>query len=380
MSVIDQNFMVLFNEKLQDIRDICMGGHESLMNMDTTMEEKDVINENQLWDMFEDIKTQVKKMDISGVAHSGVDISLVDSKNTEEDRRWFEGSYYICKICDKKEYGDTMFRTHLKKEHKLTAKDTRNLSEFCTHFQQLKISCQLCHMILFHDYSTLSQHIKSQHFMSIVDYENKYVTGNGGQTLEEAKSSHNTLEELSVPEPDKEALAPAPEPHVRPMLRILSPSTINGKVDEGLLSSNKTQAKTQGTLFTVEHTTNVLKGTEDVTKKMSPSESQNTSVTGTKDPSNSGLEITGEVSTPNEQQEVVAVKREPMEHVPRTRSLYYCPLKSVENPDENCSYFTNKQGFMNHTASRHIIEVHKLKAKEMQPGQCKFKKVKVERD
>ena len=366
MSVIDQNFMALFNEKLQDIRDICMGEHESLMNMDTTMEEKDVINENQLWDMFEDIKTHVKKMDISGVALSGVDISLVDSKNTDEDRRWFEGSYYICKICDKKEYGDTMFRTHLKKEHKLTAKDTRNLSEFCTHFQQLKISCQLCHMILFHDYSTLSQHIKSQHFMSIVDYENKYVTGNGGQTLEEAKSSQNTLEELSVPEPDKEALAPAQEPHVRPMLRILSPSTINGKVDEGLLSSNKTQTKTQGT--------------EDVTKKMSSSESQNTSVTGTKDPSNSGLEITGEVSTPNEQQEVVAVKREPMEHVPRTRSLYYCPLKSVENPNENCSYFTNKQGFMNHTASRHIIEVHKLKAKEMQPGQCKFKKVKVERD
>ena len=54
--------------------------------------------------------------------------------------------------------------------------------------------------------------------------------------------------------------------------------------------------------------------------------------------------------------------------------------RSVENPDENCPYYTNKQGFMNHTASRHIIEVHKLKAKEMQPGQCKFKKVKVERD
>ena len=337
-----ENFLTLLNEKLNDIRDICSGKNESMMNMDTTMEEKEVIDENQLWNMFEDIKKQVIKLDIANGALSEIDNHLRGQKNIENDRRWFEGSYYICKRCNTKEYGDTMFRSHLKKEHRLPVKETRNLSEFYTHFKQLNISCKLCHLSLKHDYSTLSQHIKSQHFMSIVDYETKYVTG-GSQPSEEAESSTATLEELSTPMLENEASAP--EPQVRPMLRILSPSLINGKVEKCLLSS----------------------------------ESHTTSLTEQGDSSSQGLEITGEVNTPTEQQDVVAVKREPMEHIPRTRSLLYCPFKSVDNPEEDCKYFTTKQGFLNNDATKHVTKVHKLTMKELK-GNCKFRKIKVERE
>ena len=345
-----ENFLTLFNEKLNDIRDICSGKNESMMNMDTTMEEKEVIDENQLWNMFEDIKKQVMKLDIANGALPEIDNYLRDQNNIENDRRWFEGSYYICKRCNTKEYGDTMFRSHLRKEHQLSVKETRNLSEFYTHFKQLNISCKLCHLSLKHDYSTLSQHIKSQHFMSIVDYETKYVTGSS-KPSEEAESSTATLEESSIPMLENEASAPepgnipCPEPQVRPMLRILSPSLINGKVEECLLSSK----------------------------------SQTTSLTDQSDSSNLGLEITGEVNTPTEQQEVVAVKREPMEHIPRPRSLFYCPFKSVENPGEDCKYSTTKQGFLNNDVTNHITKVHKLTAKELK-GKCKFRKVKVERE
>ena len=236
-----------------------------------------------------------------------------------------------------------MFRSHLRKEHQLSVKETRNLSEFYTHFKQLNISCKLCHLSLKHDYSTLSQHIKSQHFMSIVDYETKYVTGSS-QPSEEDESSTATLEESSIPMLENEASAP--EPQVRPMLRILSPSLINGKVEECLLSSK----------------------------------SQTTSLTDQSDSSNLGLEITGEVNTPTEHQEVVAVKREPMEHIPRPRSLFFCPFKSMENPEEDCKYSTTKQGFLpGGGVTNHITKVHKLTAKDLK-GKCKFRKVKVERE
>ena len=366
--------MAQFNEKLKDIRDICSGKTESVMDMDTTLEERELIDENQIWNMFEEIKRQVIKLDITNGSLLDLGNSLGDIKDTKNARRWFEGSYYICKKCNKKEYGDIMFRCHIKKEHQLAASDTRNLSVFCSHSEQLTIACQLCPMRLSHDYSTLSRHIKTQHFMSIVDYEANFV--NGSETLKE--SSPDSVKDQLIPQLENVA----PEPQVRPKLRILSPDTINGKIEKSLLSAENIQAESQRTFVTDKPTSSVLR---HVTEKISPEKTvqqrnkisaQTSHIT----PCTPGLEITGEVNTPTEQQEVVAVKREPMEHVPRTRTLYYCPFKSVDNPAENCKYFTNKQGFTNNAASMHISEVHKLKAKDMKPGQCKFQKVKVEKE
>ena len=65
MSSLDQDFVAQFNEKLKDIRDICSGKTESVMDMDTTLEERELIDENQIWNMFEEIKRQVIKLDIT---------------------------------------------------------------------------------------------------------------------------------------------------------------------------------------------------------------------------------------------------------------------------------------------------------------------------
>ena len=120
MSSLDHDFVAQFNEKLKDIRDICSGKTESVMDMDdTTLEEKEAIDENQVWNMFEDIKRQVIKLDITGGSLMDIGNSLKDINDTKNVRRWFEGSFYICKKCNKKEYGDTMFRCHLKKKHQL---------------------------------------------------------------------------------------------------------------------------------------------------------------------------------------------------------------------------------------------------------------------
>ena len=77
----EDSFMSLFTEKLRDIKDVCEGKTASLMNMDTTMEDREVIDETQLWDMFENIKKQVLNL---GIASSGVSVeiesSLGDSK------------------------------------------------------------------------------------------------------------------------------------------------------------------------------------------------------------------------------------------------------------------------------------------------------------
>ena len=372
MSSLDQDFVAQFNEKLKDIRDICSGKTESVMHMDTTLEEREVIDEQQIWNMFEEIKRQVIKLDITNGSLLDIGNPLGDIKDTKNPRRWFEGSYYICKKCNKKEYGDTMFRCHLKKDHQLTASDTRNLSAFCSHSEQLTIACQLCPMSLSHDYSTLSRHIKTQHFMSIVDYEANFV--NGTKTLKESGSSPD-LDDQLIPQLENVA----PESQVRPKLRILSPTTINGKIEKSLLSADNIQAEPQ-TFVTDKPTSSVLRhGTEQISpEKTVQLRNKILAQTSHKAPCTPGLEITGEVNTP--EQEVVAVKREPMEHVPRTRTLYYCPFKSVDNPAENCKYFTNKQGFTNNAASLHISEVHKLKAKDMKPGQCKFQKVKVEKE
>ena len=380
----EDSFMSLFTEKLRDIKDVCEGKTASLMNMDTTMEDREVIDETQLWDMFENIKKQVLNL---GIASSGVsaeiESSSKDIKDTIIHKRWFQGSYYICKICNRKEYGDTMFKSHLKKEHGMTTKDTRNLSDFFSHYEQLEISCKLCQKVLNHDYSSLCQHIKRQHFMSIVDYEAQYITGRETPVPLEPDSSLAVEERTEASQEPESVPLPAPEKRSRPILKILSPSLINGMIEKNISLLENIQAVPPNTMNPQSGGEKVSKSDPAISEETKkPVGKVNTSVMLSDQPRPS-LEITGAVETPAELQEVVAVKREPMEHVARTRTLYYCPFKSVESLAENCKFFTTKQGFLNNDASRHISEVHKLTKQDiagMKPGQCKFQKVKVERE
>ena len=79
-----------------------------------------------------------------------------------------------------------------------------------------------------------------------------------------------------------------------------------------------------------------------------------------------------------EDQEVVAVKCEPVEQRIKRRTLFYCPLGDVDDNSLSCPYNTTKDGFTNGEAARHLKNVHKLRPKDMKPGMYKFNKVKIE--
>ena len=89
--------------------------------------------------------------------------------------------------------------------------------------------------------------------------------------------------------------------------------------------------------------------------------------------------MTRVVAAAADQAEVLAVKREPAEARPRVRTLYYCPYPDPGTA-QPCQFFTSKAGFMNNKAADHLMNVHKLRLQDMKPGQCKFNKVKVEKE
>lgn len=385
--VSDKSFIDIFNTKLKDIRDIAEGKTD-IMNMEN--DDQECAGEEQIWNMFETIKKNVMDLDLSKVT---LENSIVDSLDDVEEKdgglRWFEGSYYVCNKCNKREFGDNAFRLHLRKIHNLPPKETRQLTSFYSRYERRSYPCQICGARLDHDYSSLSQHFKRKHDnMSIVEYADTFVT-------DEAEASLNTLEE-SIADP-------IPNTAHKPMLKILSPTLINEMFHERGTSppTINTESVSEGSHQDARITPNISVEEKQPTKfvtlkprkrRLSASTTSSRLSAKTTTPSTAppppaapqppgaGVEVTRVVEAAADQAEVLAVKREPVE-ARRVRTLYYCPYK-VGGGDTAppCQFFTNKAGFMNNKAADHLMNVHKLRLQDMKPGQCKFNKVKVEKE
>ena len=378
--VSDKSFIDIFNTKLKDIRDIAEGKTD-IMNMEN--DDQECAGEEQIWNMFETIKKNVMDLDLSKVT---LENSIVDSLDDVDEKvsglRWFEGSYYVCNKCNKREYGDNAFRLHLRRIHNLPPKETRQLTSFYSKYEQRSYPCKICAAPLDHDYSSLSQHFKRRHGnMSIVEYADTFVT-------DEAEAILNTLEEnIADPEPNTAQ---------KPRLKILSPTLINEmfhdrgispptinteSVSEGLhqdarIPPTLSVEEKQPTRFVTLKPRKRRLSAGTTSSRLS---AKTTTPSTAPPPPSAGVEVTRVVEAAADPAEVLAVKREPAEARPRVRTLYYCPYPDPDTA-QPCQFFTSKAGFMNNKAADHLMNVHKLRLQDMKPGQCKFNKVKVEKE
>ena len=384
MSIID-----IFNEKLQDIKDMAEGKTE-LMNMDAENVEN-LIDEKQLWEMFENIKNKVLSMDLSknAIGNGVVDsLDIDESLGDDVGLRWFEGSFYVCKHCNRKEYGENAFRYHLKKIHNVL----KNIHDHYSKYEQKHYNCKICSASINHDYSSLYQHIKKEHFISIVEYEAQFKNKemkNAEETVNEELTKHSETS-------DKPKQA---------TLKILSPSFINDFIlinQKTSISANnpggqverKEEEQVQGGPNQNISPPTSPKPMVNIRPKLKPSRRLGTKSPQPPSPSSptvgsssknttlessiKNIEITKVVEVGAEDQEVVAVKREPVEQRIKRRTLFYCPLGDVDDNSLSCPYNTTKDGFTNGEAARHLKNVHKLRPKDMKPGMYKFNKVKIE--
>ena len=428
-----ESFIKIFNTKLQEIKDMAEGKLDSVsVNFDQS--ETTVVEEKQLWEMFENIKSKILNLDLSAETQAdNVVDSLGDVEETETKRRWFEGSYYICNKCDQKEYGETAFKVHLKRNHGVVGKSIRDLSDFYSNYVKKHYSCKVCNTSITHDYSRLYQHLKRKHFISIVDYERDHEANfkateeteeeeDGkipapaqhlmntskvknptvklksikipSQSLEVAIKSTSNFSSLKIPSPSLEVskstttltslkiLSPSlinERKYSDPMDQVLIPTLTDDRIDDTSIAENENDENLD--ISDDEMTSTLQETSIPIINKNPPSPppptfNKNPPAAQTSAPS---VEVTKVVAS-SEEGELIAIKREPMEQRIKKKTLYYCPLK-MPGSEKPCDFNITKDGFTNGAAAKHLKHDHSDKViKDMKPGQLKFKKVKVRYD
>ena len=202
MTVSDEEFPFtrLFSERLKEIRDVLHGRKESEVISFEPDEDTLDIDLNNVCDLFESLKKKVLSIDLSEDEYGNIfgepEEETSDSSPSSEGKRWYDGTYYRCEDCDVLQFGDTAFRSHLKKEHSMTVKQSAELRKYSADFEELTYTCLVCQTSVDHAFKPIYDHLKRSHSLSLAEYEWKYE--------KKAKNKSKVMNKSSIPEVEKE--------------------------------------------------------------------------------------------------------------------------------------------------------------------------------
>ena len=312
-----KSFLQRFNEKISDMLDLAEGIVEPTVTINDENEE--VLDDDQIWKMFENVKAKVMNMDIS---HSSTptksteeEISrietlippekeksfyLVNSKPgnvnannlDKKDKKWYQGTFYECKLCNYIGYRSSVFRSHLQLSHKINVETKKELPGYSSNFDEQKFyACKICKKTIKHDYEPIFRHLKSVHSLTIQGYETMYHCQERNMFTSELQPIKSEVPRISQSK-----------------------------------SGNHMPVKS----YTVD------------TQPITPSKS---------------------VHEPS------VLKKEVIP-TPKASTFYYCPIPG-------CSYHTTKGGMKRGQAAIHLQRDHFITAKDMKPGDYKFDKISI---
>ena len=118
-----RSFFDMFDVKIKQIMDLAEGRIEPVSVEDDTVE---IFDEKQIWQMFENVKTKVMNMDISEAIAStesceksqisNDDSNFMNSNTMLEEKKWYQGTFNECNLCQNIFLGQANFRSHLKRK------------------------------------------------------------------------------------------------------------------------------------------------------------------------------------------------------------------------------------------------------------------------
>jgi len=337
-------------DKLREIKDMVDGNID--MEDLSEDEELDVLNEEQIDQMFESIKSKVMIMDLSKNKPKST------NANVSASRKWYDGTYFNCLFCHNTIYGEEHFRKHLEVHNELP-KTLQEVKKCSTDYEEALYTCKVCSRRLKHEITNILCHVQT-HCKSLEEYEAKYVdikeelknlpvirdaskklveekllTSNGDEK-EETRQSRNappmTQDSLELCSEDKPPLSPS--------LSEKSSLLVRQDIFSDSISLRKNEKEPREVPLKSDHFQTRV-----------PLSETNYGV-------NNGKES---------EADVVKMSK----HVKKVKpiSMYHCPIN-------DCKFITTKEGMKNSEAAIHLKNEHGIKAADMKPGMYKFEKIK----
>jgi len=337
-------------DKLREIKDMVEGNIE--MEDSSEDDEFDVLDEEQIDQMFESIKSKVIIMDLSKNNPKNADASV------DATRKWYDGTYFNCLFCHKTIYGEEYFRKHLE-VHTEYPKTLQEVKKCSTDYEEALYTCQVCSRKLKHEKTNIVCHVQT-HCKTLQEYEARYVDIKGElQNLPVIKDASKKLpeEKLLISNGDvKEETRQSRNP---PRMTQDSPELSSEDNPPSSPSfSEKPSLLVRQDIFS-DSISQIKNKKEQRVAPLKPDHFQpkvplSETNYGVKDSKLSGIDVL-KVSKH-------AKKVKPI-------SMYHCPI--IE-----CKFITTKEGMKNSEAAIHLKNEHGIKAADMKPGMYKFEKIK----
>jgi len=321
-------------EKIGEIKDLVEGKVE--LDDFSDGDHLEEVGEEDIDKMFENLKSKIMSVN-----------PPTDLKHTNlgSTRKWYQGTYFNCEICQKTVFGEDDFRKHLV-THEANPKTLQELKKYSTHFEEALYTCKVCVRNVKHEIKNILCHVQN-HCSSLEEYEDRYVDiqeelrklpvirgaqkEHGEEKLlisdideksEAHKSNHSSnKQKLSNLSLEEKLIAPSLDELKMPLINQVGSS---GKFP---LKETKEQAGKRAKI------------SENCDQTMASPETK---------PSKDSLKP--------------AKKSKPI-------SVYHCPLS-------DCNFTTSKEGMKNSEAALHLKNEHGIKASDMKPGMYKFEKTK----
>ena len=137
----------------------------------------------------------------------------VDSGALDSEHAWYHGSNLTCQICSKTFANDQWYFHHFSKIHGMTKEQyNEQYGKDMEHWNQYQ--CLICNSEIRWKYSSIRQHLKQVHSMTIQDYEARYMDAEAeAEALDNVEAVTNICSEVSpssTPVIKAKALPPPP--------------------------------------------------------------------------------------------------------------------------------------------------------------------------
>jgi len=310
-----ESFLKTFSNVMNNLKDLAEGRVEPETFLKEDDDLIDIVDDDQIMEMFENIKNKIMKMEfLDKSSQPKMASSFQMSTFIQPERAWYQGTYYNCELCLKTVFGEESFRNHLASVHGAHPKTMLEVRKISLHYEEVLYTCTICDRKVKHEIKSIECHVKT-HCTSLEEYETRYIDVQEelGKlpsikvNLEKKVSDVQETKKLNSPNPSHSKLAAESkvklkkEPQTIQSETVLPPPTISPHTDKPALN------------------------------------------------------VKAEVNT-------TSLK-------PKPQSLYYCPIS-------DCRFFTDKAGMKTSEAALHLKNEHKIKAKDMKPGMYKFEKIK----
>lgn len=319
-------------EKIGEIKDLVEGKVE--LDDFSDGDHLEEVGEEDIDKMFENLKSKIMSVN-----------PPTDLKHTNlgSTRKWYQGTYFNCEICQKTVFGEDDFRKHLV-THEANPKTLQELKKYSTHFEEALYTCKVCVRNVKHEIKNILCHVQN-HCSSLEVYEDRYV------------DIQEELRKLPV-------IRGAPKEQAEEKLLISDIDDKSKAHKSNLVSKKQKFSNLSLEEKVIDPPLNELKvpliNQVDSSDKFSLAKEQ----TG-KQPKifeNCDQILTSPETKPGKDS-LKPVKK------PKSISVYHCPLSE-------CKFTTTKEGMKNSEAALHLKNEHGIKACDMKPGMYKFEKSK----